>query len=57
MRSCLYGAECESKQSVKGMAPKEKNKKCGLDFAYAYFCSFIFLSSFLVNNIFESEYC
>ena len=25
-----------------------KDKKCGLDFAYAYFCSFIFLSTFLV---------
>ncbi len=24
-------------------------QKCGSDFAYAYFCSFVFLSSFLVS--------
>jgi hypothetical protein len=24
--------------------------KCGSDFAYAYFCSFVFLSSFLVSE-------
>jgi hypothetical protein len=28
----------------------QKDKKCGLDFAYAYFSSFIFLSTFLVWN-------
>jgi hypothetical protein len=25
--------------------------KCGSDFAYLYFCSFVFLSSFLVSRI------
>ncbi len=51
MRSCLAGAECESKASKglkdSGVTVKD-NKKCGLDAAYGYFVSFIFLSSFLV---------
>ena len=61
MRSCLSGAECELKENEKiQMAivpdPKLKNsliltnrKKCGMDIAYAYFVSFVFLSSFLVK--------
>jgi len=28
------------------------NPKCGSDFAYLYFCSFVFLSSFLMLNLF-----
>jgi hypothetical protein len=27
------------------------NHKCGSDFAYLYFCSFVFLSSFLVSRV------
>jgi hypothetical protein len=65
MRSCLAGAECELKESEKAALaitnqdPKNKNnlmltnrsnKKCGMDIAYAYFVSFVFLSSFLVGN-------
>jgi voltage-dependent calcium channel N type alpha-1B len=64
MRSCLAGAECELKESEKlallavPTDPKQKNsliftpksnKKCGMDMAYAYFVSFVFLSSFLVS--------
>ena len=65
MRSCLTGAECELKDSEKAALailnqdPKAKtnlmltnrsNKKCGMDIAYAYFVSFVFLSTFLVRN-------
>ena len=59
MRSCLADSECEPKerekiemlkQSLSGKKPIFMlNRKCGMDFAYAYFCSFIFFSSFLVN--------
>ena len=58
MRSCLAGAECEPKESDKHMMlvnvtfrrdyMMHNTKKCGLDFAYGYFVSFIFFSSFLV---------
>lgn len=58
MQSCLSGAECEPKEADKERMLIDRNfrreyrlkntKKCGLDFAYAYFCSFIFLSTFLV---------
>lgn len=63
MRSCLAGAECELKESEKQQMtvvvdPKlglknplllnTNRKKCGMDIAYAYFVSFVFLSSFLV---------
>lgn len=60
MRSCLAGVECEPKEkdkqamlvnpSFKREYQLANTKKCGLDFAYAYFCSFIFLSSFLVKK-------
>ena len=65
MRACLAGAECELKESEKvalalaNADPKAKAnsimltnrpKKCGMDIAYAYFVSFVFLSSFLVRN-------
>lgn len=62
MRSCLGGSECEPKPSerISEVLNTKKNfefgsastRKCGLDFAYAYFCSFIFLSSFLMLNLF-----
>jgi hypothetical protein len=59
MRGCLAGAECEPKEKEKLISSpnpqlvryaflSQKDKKCGLDFAYAYFSSFIFLSTFLV---------
>lgn len=63
MRSCLAGAECEPKEKEKLMMQTNSTfkrefllhntKKCGLDFAYAYFCSFIFLSTFLVRDFFH----
>ena len=46
MRGCLAGVECEPKKS----GSSHDSKKCGLDFAYTYFCSFIFLSTFLVSR-------
>ena len=59
MRSCLAGVECEPKERDKELLLTNSTfkreyhlyntKKCGLDFAYAYFCSFIFLSTFLVS--------
>ena len=63
MRSCLANAECEPKHNERQMLMTQTllarqqyfltNRKCGLDFAYAYFCSFIFLSSFLVSSYIE----
>jgi hypothetical protein len=59
MRACLSKAECEPKSDIRlrMLADSElrehySNKKCGQDFAYAYFCSFIFLSTFLMLNLF-----
>jgi hypothetical protein len=59
MRSCLYGAECEPKGKERQLMQINitfrreyifyNTKKCGLDFAYAYFCSFVFFSTFLVK--------
>uniref|UniRef100_A0A6Q2ZMP6 Voltage-dependent calcium channel type A subunit alpha-1 n=1 Tax=Esox lucius TaxID=8010 RepID=A0A6Q2ZMP6_ESOLU len=43
MLSCLGGQECEPDPSLGG---------CGTDFAYCYFVSFIFFSSFLMLNLF-----
>uniref|UniRef100_A0AAR2JAI4 Voltage-dependent calcium channel alpha-1 subunit IQ domain-containing protein n=1 Tax=Pygocentrus nattereri TaxID=42514 RepID=A0AAR2JAI4_PYGNA len=43
MLSCLAGQECEPDPSIGG---------CGTDFAYFYFVSFIFFSSFLMLNLF-----
>uniref|UniRef100_A0A8C4IT15 Voltage-dependent calcium channel alpha-1 subunit IQ domain-containing protein n=1 Tax=Dicentrarchus labrax TaxID=13489 RepID=A0A8C4IT15_DICLA len=43
MLSCLSGQECEPDPSIGG---------CGTDFAYCYFVSFIFFSSFLMLNLF-----
>lgn len=60
MRSCLAGVDCEPKEREKLQMHQPEfrreynlhnTKKCGLDFAYAYFVSFIFLSSFLVRLI------
>uniref|UniRef100_A0A8C7ZYI2 Calcium channel, voltage-dependent, R type, alpha 1E subunit b n=1 Tax=Oryzias sinensis TaxID=183150 RepID=A0A8C7ZYI2_9TELE len=43
MLSCISGQECEPDPSIGG---------CGTDFAYCYFVSFIFFSSFLMLNLF-----
>ena len=58
MRACLAGADCEPKESEKlemARNPTFKQnflmyppRKCGNDMAYAYFVSFVFLSTFLV---------
>lgn len=56
MLSCLSGQECEPDPSIAPltMSPDHEGG-CGTDFAYCYFVSFIFFSSFLVrireNNI------
>lgn len=48
MLACLSGAPCHPNS---GLGENE----CGLDFAYLYFSSFVFLSSFLVSL--ESRIC
>jgi hypothetical protein len=56
MLSCLAGAECEPKTSrlenLTSFAKRIKDKSCGSDIAYGYFCIFIFLSTFLMLNLF-----
>ncbi|KAG7487800.1 hypothetical protein MATL_G00027330 [Megalops atlanticus] len=49
MLSCLGGQECEPDPSIQ---PEGDNSACGTDFAYFYFVSFIFFSSFLMLNLF-----
>ena len=59
MRGCLAGAECEIKPDEKHLYPTYSKfkmnyvnpyaKKCGMDFAYGYFVSFVFFSTFLVS--------
>lgn len=49
MRGCLAGVECELGYKELAGNNYGLTKKCGLDIAYAYFCSFIFLSTFLVS--------
>jgi hypothetical protein len=46
MLACKAGADCQPPVSGR---PHLKGNKCGSDFAYLYFCSFVFLSSFLVS--------
>ncbi len=53
MRGCLAGVECDPVYRKNYWQNEYNTKKCGLDFAYAYFCSFIFLSSFLVRILFS----
>ncbi|XP_063422202.1 voltage-dependent calcium channel type A subunit alpha-1-like isoform X3 [Mytilus trossulus] len=45
MLSCLGGQECDPESGLTG-------KSCGLDIAYPYFMTFIFLCSFLMLNLF-----
>ncbi|XP_034469409.1 voltage-dependent R-type calcium channel subunit alpha-1E-like isoform X3 [Hippoglossus hippoglossus] len=53
MLSCLSGQECEPDPSISPdtLSPDHKGG-CGTDFAYCYFVSFIFFSSFLMLNLF-----
>ncbi|CAF1504754.1 unnamed protein product [Adineta ricciae] len=64
MLACKAGVECHSAFSNKpyhqtSVASGSHHKighsighRCGSDFAYLYFCSFVFLSSFLMLNLF-----
>jgi hypothetical protein len=62
MRFCLSGASCEPipfdkhliqvNETFRRIYTKSDTRKCGLDFAYAYFCSFVFLATFLMLNLF-----
>ncbi|XP_051232685.1 voltage-dependent R-type calcium channel subunit alpha-1E isoform X3 [Dicentrarchus labrax] len=49
MLSCLGGQKCETDPAVQTSDPEGG---CGSDFAYFYFVSFIFFSSFLMLNLF-----
>uniref|UniRef100_A0A8C9W3M8 Calcium voltage-gated channel subunit alpha1 E n=1 Tax=Scleropages formosus TaxID=113540 RepID=A0A8C9W3M8_SCLFO len=53
MLSCLGGQECEPDPSIAPpfISPDHEGG-CGTDFAYFYFVSFIFFSSFLMLNLF-----
>uniref|UniRef100_A0A8C8A128 Calcium channel, voltage-dependent, R type, alpha 1E subunit b n=1 Tax=Oryzias sinensis TaxID=183150 RepID=A0A8C8A128_9TELE len=53
MLSCISGQECEPDPSIAPltMSPDHEGG-CGTDFAYCYFVSFIFFSSFLMLNLF-----
>ncbi|XP_071343909.1 voltage-dependent R-type calcium channel subunit alpha-1E [Trachinotus anak] len=48
MLSCLGGQQCETDPSL----ASDPEGGCGSDFAYFYFVSFIFFSSFLMLNLF-----
>ncbi|XP_035271203.1 voltage-dependent R-type calcium channel subunit alpha-1E isoform X2 [Anguilla anguilla] len=48
MLACLEGQKCENDTSI--TSPSDHS--CGTDFAYVYFVSFIFFSSFLMLNLF-----
>uniref|UniRef100_A0A3Q3LAH6 Voltage-dependent R-type calcium channel subunit alpha-1E-like n=1 Tax=Mastacembelus armatus TaxID=205130 RepID=A0A3Q3LAH6_9TELE len=48
MLSCLGGQQCELDPSL----TSDQEGGCGSDFAYFYFVSFIFFSSFLMLNLF-----
>ncbi|KAG7230766.1 hypothetical protein INR49_019580 [Caranx melampygus] len=48
MLSCLGGQQCEADPSLSS----DPEGGCGSDFAYFYFVSFIFFSSFLMLNLF-----
>uniref|UniRef100_A0A4W6CZU1 Calcium voltage-gated channel subunit alpha1 E n=1 Tax=Lates calcarifer TaxID=8187 RepID=A0A4W6CZU1_LATCA len=53
MLSCLSGQECEPDPSIAPLAMSPDHEGgCGTDFAYCYFVSFIFFSSFLMLNLF-----
>ena len=60
MRACLSGANCEPKEDERARMAIDPDfkyafengqiRKCGMDLAYGYFVSFVFLSSFLVRT-------
>ncbi|XP_053359647.1 voltage-dependent R-type calcium channel subunit alpha-1E [Clarias gariepinus] len=50
MLSCLGGQDCEADPSL--TLTSDPDGGCGTDFAYFYFVSFIFFSSFLMLNLF-----
>ncbi|CAL8308262.1 unnamed protein product [Lota lota] len=53
MLSCLGGQNCEMPaSSTAALLTSEQEGGCGTDFAYFYFVSFIFFSSFLMLNLF-----
>ncbi|TSR16030.1 Voltage-dependent R-type calcium channel subunit alpha-1E [Bagarius yarrelli] len=53
MLSCLAGQECEPDPSIAPpFVSPDHEGGCGTDFAYFYFVSFIFFSSFLMLNLF-----
>ncbi|XP_047442955.1 voltage-dependent R-type calcium channel subunit alpha-1E isoform X4 [Mugil cephalus] len=53
MLSCLGGQQCETDPSLPAAVPvTDQEGGCGSDFAYFYFVSFIFFSSFLMLNLF-----
>ncbi|KAK1878471.1 putative voltage-dependent R-type calcium channel subunit alpha-1E [Dissostichus eleginoides] len=53
MLSCLSGGDCEPDSSIPPpMKSPDHEGGCGTDFAYCYFVSFIFFSSFLMLNLF-----
>ncbi|XP_068447604.1 voltage-dependent R-type calcium channel subunit alpha-1E isoform X2 [Clinocottus analis] len=53
MLSCLGGQKCETDTSLSSAVPTSgPDGGCGSDFAYFYFVSFIFFSSFLMLNLF-----
>uniref|UniRef100_A0A8C7YVF7 Calcium channel, voltage-dependent, R type, alpha 1E subunit a n=1 Tax=Oryzias sinensis TaxID=183150 RepID=A0A8C7YVF7_9TELE len=53
MLSCLGGQPCETDSSLQtAEGTSDHREGCGSDFAYFYFVSFIFFSSFLMLNLF-----
>lgn len=50
MLSCLGGQKCEQDPSLSPAPTSDQEGGCGSDFAYFYFVSFIFFSSFLVRK-------
>ncbi|XP_044054404.1 voltage-dependent R-type calcium channel subunit alpha-1E isoform X4 [Siniperca chuatsi] len=52
MLSCLGGQKCERDPSLSPAPTSDQEGGCGSDFAYFYFVSFIFFSSFLMLNLF-----
>uniref|UniRef100_A0A1A8C1F7 Calcium channel, voltage-dependent, R type, alpha 1E subunit n=1 Tax=Nothobranchius kadleci TaxID=1051664 RepID=A0A1A8C1F7_NOTKA len=56
MLSCLSGQECEPDPSISPLTISPDHEGgCGTDFAYCYFVSFIFFSSFLMLNLFVAS--
>jgi voltage-dependent calcium channel R type alpha-1E len=58
MLACKAGVECQPPANARHGG--KGTNKCGSDLAYLYFCSFVFLSSFLVSlnlylNVISSE--